>query len=72
MASRDYPRSADEQWLHVSLEKVLGDICRDRRLKFLQGIGVAAAHFCRDLETDMQKLAQVLVVIGITGIVAKG
>ena len=56
----------------MAVEEVAGDALGDDGFVGLEGIEVAVSHLGRDLETDVEKLADVGVVAGVALVVSQG
>ena len=54
---------AAEDLKDVTLPNVFGDIFGDDRFIFFERARVTISHLCGDFEADMDKLAEVLIVV---------
>ena len=48
----------------MPMEKIAGHVSRDDGFICLQSVGITRAHFCGNLERDMQQLPEVKVIAG--------
>lgn len=62
-------RESQEQWLDVAFEQVVGDVFGDHFAIGFEGVEVGIAELCGDFEADVEELAEVRVVAGISGLV---
>ena len=56
-------RWPSEDLKNVKLPNVFGDVFGDNRFILFERCRVTISHFCGDFEADMDKLAEVLIVV---------